>query len=146
MPQADRSGPTGTDSGRVPAVSLDQSFDSDTLVSLRSAVAAHGNALGLAGERLELLIVVAHELASNAVRHGGGWGRLLLWRDGNEVCCRVIDDGPGLSQTDPNSWRVPPPVRAEGGRGLYFVQALADAVTVRADRTGTTVTVRFLVS
>src|SRR5262245_66661497 len=127
MAQADRSQPADTEVTPVPqqsraadgrAARLDQSFDREALVALRSAVAAYGGSLGLRGERLEMLIVVAHELATNAVRHGGGRGRLLLWRDGDRVCCRVTDDGPGLDRPDVASWSSPPPVQVEGGRGL----------------------------
>jgi anti-sigma regulatory factor (Ser/Thr protein kinase) len=129
-----------------PQASLDQGFDRDALVALRSAVAAHGGVLGLAGERLDLLVVVAHELASNAVRHGGGRGRLRLWREGDVVCCEVSDGGPGIADPDPGGWRHPPPTYAEGGRGLYFVQTLADVVTVSSDGTGTVVTAAFAVN
>jgi anti-sigma regulatory factor (Ser/Thr protein kinase) len=137
-------GSAADDGGR--RISLDQTFDRDALVALRSAVAAHGGSLGLTGERLELLVVVAHELASNAVRHGGGRGRLRLWRDGDMVCCRVSDDGPGLLDVDLHEPPCPPPVHAEGGRGLYFVRALADTVTVASAVTGTEVTASFQVN
>jgi anti-sigma regulatory factor (Ser/Thr protein kinase) len=124
-------------------ISLNQPFDRDTLVSLRSAVAAHAGNLGLKGERLELLVVAVHELATNAVRHGGGSGRLMLWRDGDRVCCQVSDAGPGMGNPDVASWRRLPPVQAEGGRGLYVIQALADEVSVATNGEGTTVTVTF---
>lgn len=138
--------PTGGPAAGDGSAGLDQTFDRDALVALRSAVAAHGGTLGLSADRLELLVVVAHELASNAVRHGGGRGRLRLWRDGDTVCCRVSDDGPGMVDQDLQEWRRPPSVQAEGGRGLYFVQALADAVTVHSSATGTAVTATFSVN
>jgi anti-sigma regulatory factor (Ser/Thr protein kinase) len=122
---------------------LDQAFDREALVSLRSAVAAHGADLGLPAERLDLLVVVAHELASNAVRHGGGRGRLRLWRLGDVVYCRVSDAGPGIVEQDPRGWHTPPPASAEGGRGLYFVQVLADSVVVDSEAAGTTITASF---
>src|SRR5262249_60052438 len=52
--------------------SLDQLFDSEGLYGLRSAVAAHGSAFGLSEPSVSDLVLVAHELATNAVRHGGG--------------------------------------------------------------------------
>ncbi|HKS98639.1 MAG TPA: ATP-binding protein [Rugosimonospora sp.] len=126
-------------------VQLDQPFDRAALVALRSAVAAHGGNLGLSGERLDLLVVVAHELASNAVRHGGGQGRLRLWRADGSVYCQVSDDGPGMPDPEPDGWGRPPPVSVEGGRGLYFVHTLADGVTVHNGDTGAVVTARFRV-
>src|SRR5262245_47514769 len=80
-------------------IALDQPFDADTLYQLRSAVAAHGSDLGVIEPTLTDLVLVAHELASNAVRHGrvapGDPGRLRLWRDGDAVLCEVSDHGPG---------------------------------------------------
>ena len=40
------------------------------------------------------------ELATNAVRHGGGSGRLRLWTDDQVLVCEVSDTGAGI--TDPN--------------------------------------------
>src|SRR5690349_7412786 len=81
--------------GRTPD-GLEQRFDATNLVSLRSAVAAHGSALGLAARQVDDLVLVAHELASNAVRHGGGGGRLRVWRVDGSVYCEVADVGGGF--------------------------------------------------
>jgi anti-sigma regulatory factor (Ser/Thr protein kinase) len=61
---------------------VDHWFDADGLYTLRAEVAAHASALGATGPQGETLVVVAGELATNAIRHGGGRGRLRLWRDG----------------------------------------------------------------
>ena len=116
---------------------LDQSFDADAMVRLRSAVGAHAAELG-AGTRLEDVVLIAHELAGNAVRHGGGRGRLRLWRDDFVLLCRVSDSGPGLDDAARAGFELPPP-EAPGGRGLWIVRRLA---TVRIDTgtTGTTIT------
>ncbi|WP_430285336.1 ATP-binding protein, partial [Salmonella enterica] len=37
-----------------------------------------------------------HEVITNAVRHGGGAGRIRLWRDGPQLHCQVIDSGAGI--------------------------------------------------
>jgi anti-sigma regulatory factor (Ser/Thr protein kinase) len=120
---------------------LDQPFDSDHLVALRSTVAAHADRLGLAGERIGDLVLVAHELASNAVRHGGGRGRLRLWRDHGSLYCAVSDEGPGFAGTGADGHQRPA-LGASGGRGLWIVRQLADDVDVRSDPAGTTVTAR----
>src|SRR5258705_6214512 len=128
MASADsRSASTDGATRDVRTVALDQTFDADTLFQLRSAVAAHGADLGLAEPGLGDLVLVAHELASNAVRHGHADaddpGRLRLWREGardgtgDAITCEVSDHGPGLS--DPaNAGRTPAPPGASGGRGL----------------------------
>jgi len=124
-------------------VALDQPFDADTLYQLRSAVAAHGSELGLVDPTLTDLVLTAHELASNAVRHGGVApsepGRLRLWRDGDVVMCEVSDHGPGLSEPD-NVGRFPAPPGANGGRGLWIIRQVARDVAIETSPDGTTVT------
>jgi Histidine kinase-like ATPase domain len=67
----------GADTGdRQPPAVLDQGFDNDSLYALREAVAAHAMQAGLAEGRVGDLVLAVHELASNAIRHGGGRGRL----------------------------------------------------------------------
>ena len=77
--------------GESPA--LDQAFDSDSLYSLRAAVAAHGSQAGLSDGRTRDLVLAVHELAANAVRHGAGQGRLRLWAADDAVRCEVTDQG-----------------------------------------------------
>ena len=120
-------------SGQVPD-GLEQQFDSTNLVSLRSAVAAHGSALGLPGSRVNDLVLVAHELASNAVRHGGGSGRLRVWRVDGSVFCEVADAGDGFLYQPPEHM---PSVNATGGRGLWIIARLADRIHVESDENGT---------
>src|SRR5262245_63760105 len=75
---------------------VDRSFSADDLYALRAEVAAHASALGASRSQLERILIVASELATNVVRHGGGSGRLTLWRDGPMLRCRVSDRGPGF--------------------------------------------------
>lgn len=135
-------GPAGVEAGlprsRGP-IALDQAFDRQGLVALRAAVAAHGAGVGVPPGRVDDLVVLAHELASNAVRHGGGRGRLQLWRVDGFACCEVSDDGPGLA--DPEGiGRQRAPLAASDGRGLWIVRQLADEVRVRTGPGGTVVT------
>ncbi len=127
MPQARHPGPPV----------LDQAFDAGSLFRLRAAVAAHAAALG-AGEAAYDVVLIAHELSSNAVRHGGGTGRLHLWSDADRIMCRVTDSGPGLADGAGRGDDLPSP-QVPGGRGLWIVRRLA-AVRVVTGASGTTIT------
>jgi anti-sigma regulatory factor (Ser/Thr protein kinase) len=121
----------------MPAVPLDQPFDEDALYILRSAVAAHAAELG-AGPGLADTVLVAHELCSNAVRHGGGAGRLRMWRAGEYLFCQVSDAGPGLVEPERAGTKRPSPT-VPGGRGLWIARQLS-ALEIETGPSGTTIT------
>ena len=73
-------------SGVATAV-LEQGFDGDSLYALRAAVAAYAAEAGLPRQRVYDVVLAAHELAANAVRHGAGHGRLRLWADSQALYC-----------------------------------------------------------
>lgn len=125
---------TSTPDGEEP---LDLPFG-EALHALRTAVAAHAIALGAGEELVEDIVVVANELASNAVRHGGGAGRLRLWRAGDLIHCEVSDSGPGIVRGDLGHEPVPP--NAYGGRGLWVVRQMSRYVDIRTGPEGATVT------
>ena len=137
--------------GNGAAPSLDQTFCEDSLYSLRNAVAAHATALGLSAPRVADLVLLAHELASNAVRHGGATpaapARLRLWATAQPpaVICEVSDDGPGLAEPD-RAGIHPVAVTAGDGRGLWIVRQVADALEIAAGPAGTRVTATFLLT
>jgi anti-sigma regulatory factor (Ser/Thr protein kinase) len=121
------------------SVPLDQMFDANGLIALRSAVAAHAAELGLTTTRRNELILLAHELASNAIVHGGGQGRLRLWAVDGRLYCEVSDRGPGLP-TGLLTGGEQPPLGATGGRGLWLVRVLADDLDLRSGPDGSTIT------
>jgi len=116
---------------------LEESFDVDGLVRVRSAVAAYGNALG-AGSALDDIVLTAYELCSNAVKYGGGSGRLRMWREGRKILCRVSDSGVGMADSAGRGLESPAPF-AIGGRGLWIARRLAE-VDIDTGPHGTTVT------
>jgi anti-sigma regulatory factor (Ser/Thr protein kinase) len=126
--------------GTVTEWSLDQPFGVDDLVALRSAVAAHASHLGLSARRVADLVLIAHELASNAIRHGGGAGRLRLGRRDGGLCCEVADSGAGLPEPE-TMGHSRAALMAPGGRGLWIVRQLADRVEITTGAAGTTVSV-----
>ena len=120
---------------------LEQAFDSGSLYALRAAVAAHAAAAGLSRSRVYDVVIAAHELAANAVRHGAGRGRLQLWADGAFLYCQVSDDGPARSgnqqPTGAAAWRH------EHGHGLWVVGEVADQFSIDHGPAGTTATAAF---
>lgn len=133
----------GTGGGRLhkgSAVSV--AFASDDLPSLRRLVDAHGHTAGLSATRLQDAVLTVDEIASNAVRHGGGNGRLELWHAPGWFWFRVADDGRGLPRGVRPS--LPEPSQPNG-RGLWIASRLADQLTVDSGPSGTTVTGAFSV-
>jgi anti-sigma regulatory factor (Ser/Thr protein kinase) len=118
---------------------LEQGFDRDGLYAVRAAVSAHAIHLGARPERVRHLVIIASELASNAVRHGGGRGRLRLSTANGWLRCEVSDEGPGIVDPD-GVGRRQPPVLAASGRGLWVVRQLSEQVTIECDARGTRVT------
>ena len=123
--------------GESPA--LDQAFDSDSLYSLRAAVAAHGSQAGLSDGRTRDLVLAVHELAANAVRHGAGQGRLQLWAAQDAVRCEVTDEGPPGAPDAAGAERW----QAEPGHGLWLVRRIADSASVQSGASGTVAAVTF---
>src|SRR5690349_8525768 len=77
-PDPARTDPARPEAEPGPPVLLDLGFNDDNLYGVRAAVAAHVSEV--ADDRtVDTVVLIAHELASNAVRHGGGAGRLRLW-------------------------------------------------------------------
>ncbi len=131
-------GRNGTSGARP--VGLDLRFDGADLYALRAAVAAHAADLGAPPELVAHLVIIASELASNAVRHGGGTGRLRLSREDSGLCCVVDDSGPGMAEPSVAGRSAPSPL-AHGGRGLWIVRRLASRTDIESTERGTTVTV-----
>jgi anti-sigma regulatory factor (Ser/Thr protein kinase) len=108
----------------------------DTVAPARRAVRHHMAGLGWGGsDRLDDLLLVLSEVASNSICHGRCRRELRVWADEHRVVCQVGDDGPGPS--DPLASYQPPSQSVTGGRGLWIAQQLSDvfAVEHRADRT-----------
>jgi anti-sigma regulatory factor (Ser/Thr protein kinase) len=123
------------------ALIVDEPFDRNHLHALRATLAAHTSGLDIPEVAVEHLLIVASELATNAVRHGGGSGRLRLWRDRDGLRCQVTDGGPGFADTDAGT--TPPDQSEVAGRGLWICRRLCVEVTVRnaaAPSSGATVT------
>jgi len=117
---------------------LTRHFTLADLVSLRHEVERYAAGHGLTDLALNRFVVAVNELATNAVRHGGGTGRLELRRTGTVLRCRVTDQGPGI----PAGLRIdaPPAPRAVNGRGLWLVRQIAASLDIDSHPSGTSVT------
>jgi anti-sigma regulatory factor (Ser/Thr protein kinase) len=104
-------------------------FDRRSLPGVRRLVARHAAAGGLDEAAAGDLMLAADELATNSVRHGGGFGTLRAWVDHASVVCEVIDRGQII---DPLVGRRRPRPSDFGGRGLWMVNQLCDLVQIRS--------------
>jgi anti-sigma regulatory factor (Ser/Thr protein kinase) len=122
------------------AVAFDQPFDSDTLSELRNAVRSEASALGLPDARTAEVVLAVHELAANAVVHGGGAGRARMIVVAGELRCQVSDPGAGSGDARTGSGQ-PWPFRP--GRGLWIARNVADRFNMAPSVSGSQVTVVF---
>lgn len=120
-----------------PATAVTVAVARQQLAAARTRVAQAATAAGLSPGRVTDAVVAANELATNAVQHGGGSGRMQLWTEDTRLVCQLIDTGRF------DNWlagRVPPaPTDLTGGRGLIMVHQLCDLVRTYTDAHGTQV-------
>src|SRR5690242_4539445 len=131
-----------TVAGRVPRPAgdlLSCVFTGAGVIAARRLVSQVADAAGLADEILSDFVLAVQELMTNTVRHGGGWGRVRLWRDGDLLVCSMTDYGPGFPGEPPDGAQVPP-AESAGGRGLLLARRLTDSLHVRARPVGAVVT------
>ena len=130
-------------------VLLDREFLAGTLSALREEVLTTALAAGLSRDRSIEVLLAAHELAANVIRHGSGRGRLRMRVTARALSCQVSDaqaaalpGRAGWHQADddapaPTAWPV------EHGHGLWLVRRTADQVQVTAGPAGSVVFMRF---
>jgi anti-sigma regulatory factor (Ser/Thr protein kinase) len=141
--------------GRPPV--LDLGFDSGTLHTVRAQMRACVSNAGFPEGQAEDVVLAVHELAANAVSHGGGAGRLRVWNLAGALYCQV-DDGDvptssrqgaghdGIAVIKPNGSSGQASVNSlpcEHGHGLWVVQQVADQMQSLSGPGGTSVLVRF---
>lgn len=124
---------------------LDQEFGETTLRVLRETVLAHATDAGMPeGRALDVMLAV-HELAANAVKHGGGTGHLRMSVTNGELICQVSDPGPassGLPRSSTPAARTSP-WPYEPGHGLWLVRQVADHISVNSGPAGSQIIVAF---
>ncbi|TXK34369.1 ATP-binding protein [Nonomuraea sp. C10] len=116
---------------------LSRDFDLESLISLRREVERRSEEEGLTGLALYRFVVAVNEITTNSVRHGGGHGRLTLWKGADRLYCEVTDRGRGLP---PGRERAqPPPSTSANGRGLLLARHGASRLSIHSDGDGTSV-------
>ncbi len=115
----------------------DCTFGASQLGEVRDRVDAHAARLDLGAGRTYDYVLAVDEVASNSVMHGGGAGRLRVWRNGDCLTSEIHDQG--LMRRSPET-DTRPPTDAGHGRGLWLVHQLCDLVQIRsAADAGTTI-------
>jgi anti-sigma regulatory factor (Ser/Thr protein kinase) len=113
-------------------------FGPGDVPAVRHTVATWARSCGLPVDQVELLELAASELATNAVRHGGGSGTVAMWEERGAVVLEFSDAG---VVTDPLAGRRIPEPDGQGGAGLYLLHQLCDLLQLRTSAAGTTVRV-----
>jgi anti-sigma regulatory factor (Ser/Thr protein kinase) len=103
-------------------------FNAEMIDAVRRAVERHARQLGLDESRREDLVLAVNEIAANSVRHGGGFGRLRLWAEGDALVCEIRDRG---RIEHPLAGRERPQPGQPGGYGLWLANQVCDLVQVR---------------
>jgi anti-sigma regulatory factor (Ser/Thr protein kinase) len=104
-------------------------FEPGPLDGLRWFVARHAADAGFGNTRAADLVLAAHELATNSLRHGGGRGTLRVWREPDALVCEVRDGG---RIDEPLVGRERPAGGRTDGRGLWLANQLCDLVQIRS--------------
>ncbi len=109
------------------------------LQALREFVAEHARAAHVAPARIEDLVLAAHEVAGNSLRHGGTDPIVRMWRHSEPaagdavgrqtVVCEVRDRG---VIDDPLAGRLLPGIDRQDGRGLWLAGELCELAQVRS--------------
>jgi anti-sigma regulatory factor (Ser/Thr protein kinase) len=111
-------------------------FDRRGLRQVRTLVASTAERFGMDPVRAADLVMATNEVTTNSVQHGGGEGRIRLWREGRSLVCEVRDGG---RLDEPLAGRREPATGSLGGRGLWLANQLCDLVQIRCYDTGSVV-------
>jgi anti-sigma regulatory factor (Ser/Thr protein kinase) len=118
---------------------LAESVDAESLTALRGRVREIGQSCGLTEVQVMKFVLVVHELAINAVRHGGGLADVVVVTDELGLRCTVTDRGRGIPRRYVN------PEESGGSDaeiprcGLRLVRHICDEFRVESASTGSRV-------
>jgi anti-sigma regulatory factor (Ser/Thr protein kinase) len=122
----------------APATAVRMAFARESLSLVRRRLGSLALGAGLAGERVDDLVLAASELLTNSVRYGGGHGELLAWTAGGGFVCEVRDEG---RIDDPLAGRRRPVPLRPSGYGLWIANQVCDLVQMRTTPAGSVIRV-----
>jgi anti-sigma regulatory factor (Ser/Thr protein kinase) len=127
----------------VPVDAREARFGPESLGRIRTLVGREAARAGLLSARIAELVLAVNEVATNSITHGGGSGRLRVWRESNALVCEVSDRGQvGSALVD----RLRPNPDPQDSRGLWIVNQLCDLVQLRSGAIGTIVRLHMVVA
>jgi len=125
-----------------PASARRLTFDADLLGTVRDLVTERAEEAGFDRETTDALVLAVNEIATNSIRHGGGFGVIRTWDDGKFLLFQVEDRG----RIDaPLAGRRQPVLDEPGGRGLWLANQLCDLVQVRTFEDGNVVRIHMAI-
>ncbi|MBT2394820.1 ATP-binding protein [Streptomyces sp. ISL-100] len=114
---------------------LEFDFTREDVPRLRVLVDQYAAWAGLAEPRRGDFVLAADAVATNAVEHGGGGGRLLLHRSPGVLECTISDSGPGFAPSV-----IPDLAPGLGGshcgRGLWITRLITDGLVITGGVSG----------
>lgn len=118
-------------------VPAEMSFHSpDDVKATRRFVAERAMAHGIDAESADGLALAVDEVVTNALRYGGGGGRIRAWAEDERMVCEVAGGG---TIADPLVGRIRPDLDQHDGRGLWIANHFCDLVQIRSSQAGTVV-------
>jgi anti-sigma regulatory factor (Ser/Thr protein kinase) len=103
-------------------------FDRSRVGAVRRQVARAAADAGVAPAKTDDLVLAVSEAVTNSVHHGGGSGRVTVWREGTRFLCEIRDQG---VISDPLAGRKRPGLNQSAGRGLWLMNQLCDLMQIR---------------
>ncbi|MEO8898740.1 MAG: sensor histidine kinase [Candidatus Dormibacter sp.] len=127
----------------APVDAREARFGPASLGSLRALVGREAARAGLLSGKIADMVLAVNEVATNSITHGGGSGRLRIWRESAALVCEVSDRGQVDSALVD---RRRPDAQPDDSRGLWMANQLCDLVQLRSSSSGTTVRVHVVVA
>jgi len=105
--------------------------------AFRPRLSREMTAAGCSDVEIELMLLAAGEVLTNALEHSTGTPRLRVGCVGDRFVCEISDDGPGLD--DPLAGYLPPSADGRGGAGLWVARQLTSRLELIPRTDGLTV-------
>ncbi|MEU0555828.1 ATP-binding protein [Dactylosporangium maewongense] len=115
---------------------MTREFTGDGLRRVRELVEQTARLAGVSASNVRDLVIAVSELAANAIRHGGGSGRIVIEQTDEGVRVEVSDHGPGLPEFVSRELPAPEEIN---GRGLWMVRNLCRDLHITSTARGVTV-------